>query len=129
MLGINTVAIVVAALAAFVASFLWYVVFGKELAKVSSAFAEQKPEAWKMVVVVVQSLVLATVLAYIVERAGVEGWLDAAWTGVVLWIGLSAVQWVGSMVWEKVPLTMALIHAGDWLMKLVLISVLVGVWK
>lgn len=47
----------------------------------------------------------------------------------LLWLGLSAVQWVSSMVWEKVPLTMAAIHAGDWLMKLVVISAIVGAWR
>ena len=34
MPGINFLAVVVAALAAFVASAVWYIVFGKELAKV-----------------------------------------------------------------------------------------------
>jgi hypothetical protein len=38
-------------------------------------------------------------------------------------------QWVGSMLWENVPLKMAAIHAGDWLVKLVLIAVIVGVWR
>jgi hypothetical protein len=38
-------------------------------------------------------------------------------------------QWVGSMVWEKVPWKLAVIHAGDWLVKLIIISVLVGVWR
>jgi hypothetical protein len=33
------------------------------------------------------------------------------------------------MVWEKVPLTMAAIHAGDWLVKLVVISAIVGAWR
>jgi hypothetical protein len=127
MVEMNYVAVVVAAVAAFVATFVWYLVFGNELGKVSTAIAEQKPAAWKMVVAVGQNLVLATVLAYIIERTGAEGWLDTAWIGVVLWIGLSAMQWVGSMLWEKVPLKMAVIHAGDWLMKLVLISVIVGV--
>jgi len=128
MFGVNYLAVVVAALAAFVATFVWYEIFGKELAKVSRAIAEQKPAAWKFVVAIMQNLVLATAVAYIIERTGAEGWLDAAWIGVVLWIGLSAVQWVGSMLWENVPLKMALIHGGDWLMKLVLISVIVGVW-
>jgi len=32
-------------------------------------------------------------------------------------------------VWGKVPLTMAAIHAGDWLIKLVIISAIVGAWR
>lgn len=131
MLGIHYWAVVVAAVAAFVASSAWYIVFGKELAKASAAFAEglQKRQPWKILVVMVQSLVLALVLAYFIGLIGGVDWIGAVRVGVLLWIGLSAVQWVGSMLWEKVPLKMAAIHAGDWLVKLVLIAVIVGVWR
>ena len=113
------------------ASSAWYIVFGKELAKVSAAFAEgvQKRQPWKMFVVIVQSLVLAVVLAYFIGLIGDVDWLGAVRVGVLLWIGLSAVQWVGSIMWEKVPVKMAAIYAGDWLVKLVLIAVIVGVWR
>ncbi len=131
MLGINYLAVVVAAVAAFVASSVWYIVFGKELAKASAAFAEalQKRQPWKMLGVIVQSLVLALVLAYVIGLIGNVDWIGALRLGVLLWIGLSAMQWVGSIMWEKVPLKMAVIHAGDWLVKLVLIAVIVGVWR
>ena len=131
MLGINSLAVVVAAVAAFVASSVWYIVFGKELATASAAFAEvrQKPQPWKMLGVLVTSLVLALVLAYFIGLIGNVDWMGAVRVGVLLWIGLSAMQWVGSMLWENVPLKMAAIHAGDWLVKLVLITVIVGVWR
>ena len=131
MLGINVFAVVVAALAAFVASAAWYIVFGKELAKVSAAFAEgmQKRQPWKLLVVIVQSLILALVLAYFLGLIGNVGWLSALGVGILLWVGLAAMQWVGSILWENVPVKMAAIHAGDWLVKLVLIAVIVGVWR
>ena len=130
MLEINFLAVVVAAVTAFVASMMWYFVFCKELANVSAAFAEgmQKRQPWKMLVVIVQSLVLALVLASVLGLIGKVGWLGAVGVGLLLWIGLSAVQWVGSIMWEKVPVKMAAIHAGDWLVKLVLIAGIVGVW-
>ena len=78
---------------------------------------------------IAQSLVLALVLAYFIGRIGNVDWMEAVRIGVLLWIGLSAMQWVGSIMWEKVPLKMAAIHAGDWLVKLVLIAVIVGVWR
>jgi hypothetical protein len=46
-----------------------------------------------------------------------------------LWVGLSAVQWVSSIVWENVPVQMAAIHAGDWLLKLIIIAAIIGVWR
>ncbi len=55
MVEINYLAVIVAAVAVFVVSAIWYTVFGSELAKVSAAFAGQKPAPWKMLVVVAQS--------------------------------------------------------------------------
>ena len=129
MLAINFLAVVVAAVLAFVASSVWYAIFGKELAKVSSAFAEglRKRQPWKLLVVLLQSLVLA--LAYLLKLIGRIDGLSALGIGVFLWFGLSALQWVGSMLWENVPVKMAAIHAGDWLVKLVLITVILGVWQ
>src|SRR5260221_1819948 len=66
MLGINYLAVVVAAVAAFVASSGWDIVFGQELAKVRAAFAKgmQKPPPWKMLGGIVTNLLLAPVLAH-----------------------------------------------------------------
>jgi Protein of unknown function (DUF1761) len=129
MLEMNYLAIVVAALAAFVVSFMWYSVFGAELAKVSPAFAEQKPAPWKMLVILGSSLVIAFVVSYVIGLAGDVSWVSAVGIGALLWLGLAATQWVNSMVGENVPFKMALIHAGDWLVKLVLIAFIVGVWR
>lgn len=131
MPSINYLAIAVAALAAFVVSAVWYIVFGKELAKVSAAFAEglRNRQPWKMLVVVAQSLVISLVLAYFFGLIGPVTWIGAIGIGVLLWLGLSAMQWVGSILWEKTPLKMAAIHAGDWLVKLVVIAVIVGTWR
>ena len=129
---LNYWAVIVAAVVAFVGSSVWYVVFGNELAKVSPVFAElqaQKPAAWRMLAVFAGSLVLSFVVAYVISLKADVTWLGAVGIGCLLWLGLSAVQWVSSMVWEKVPLTMAAIHAGDWLMKLVVISAIVGAWR
>ena len=132
MPGVNYIAIVVAALVAFVGSFVWYMVFGKELATVSKAFAEslqQNRQPWKMLFVFGEHIVIALVLAYLVARAGIAGWADAALLGFLLWLGLSAMQWVSSIVYEKEPVKKAAIHAGDWLVKLIVIAVIVGIWR
>lgn len=34
----------------------------------------------------------------------------------------------GSIMWEKAPTVTALVHAGDWLLKLLVISAIVGLW-
>jgi hypothetical protein len=47
---------------------------------------------------------------------------------LVLWLGFPFVLLTGSMMWEKVPAVTAILHAGDWLLKLIVISVIVGLW-
>jgi hypothetical protein len=132
MVDINYLAVSVAAVVAFVASTLWYRVFGPELAKVSRTFAElqqQQQPLWKPLVVLLGSFVLAFVVASIIGLTPEGHVLEAVWIGCLLWLGLSVVQWVSSIVWEKVPVKMAMIHAGDWLLKLVLIATIVGTWR
>jgi len=132
VLRLNYLAVVVATVAAFVASSVWYIALGKELAKFSPAFAEalaQKPQPAKMLAVLAVSLVLALVLAQLIGRLGITTWTSAAQLGLLLWIGLCATQWASSIVWEKVPLQMAAIHAGDWLVKILLMSVILGAWR
>jgi hypothetical protein len=128
----NYLAVVVAAVAAFVGSSVWYGVFGQQLAKVSPVFAElqaEKPAAWRILTVFAGSLLLSFVVAYVIGLKADATRMSAVGIGCLLWLGLSAVQWASSMVWENVPLTMAAIHAGDWLMKLGVISAIVGAWR
>ena len=44
-------------------------------------------------------------------------------------VTIPVVLWTGAIVLENVPAKLAAIHAGDWLAKLVLIAVVVGVWR
>jgi hypothetical protein len=36
---------------------------------------------------------------------------------------------LGSVVHEGVPFVLAAIHAGDWLVKILLMTVILGVWR
>jgi hypothetical protein len=54
---------------------------------------------------------------------------EAATLAVSLWVAFPAILLVGSVIWDDVPPRLAAIHAGDWLMKLLLIAVIVGIWQ
>ena len=131
MLGIQYWAVVIAALVAFGGSLVWYIIFGRELAKVSKAFAQaqQQKQPWKMLFVLGEHLVIAWVVAYLIVRLDLTGWTNELFLGVLLWLGFSATQWVSSIVFEQEPLKKAAIHGGDWLVKLILIAVILGVWR
>ena len=130
MSELNYLAILVAAVAAVIVSTIYYSAFGSQLAALNDAYADQqRPPAWKVGVELVRSLVLAAVVAGLVERTDTDGWGGALLLGLVLWIGFPVVLWTGAVVWEKVPRKLAAIHVGDWLIKLLLIASIVGLWR
>jgi hypothetical protein len=47
----------------------------------------------------------------------------------VLWVGFPFVLLSGSVLWDNVDWRLATIHAGDWLLKLLVISLIVGLFR
>jgi hypothetical protein len=132
MRGKNYLRVAAAAVAAFVASLAWYTVFGGALVELSGAdpstAADTTTPVWAMLFVVAQSLVVASVLAYFVSRLGIVDRKAALRLGALVWIFPASIL-LGSIVHENVPPALAAIHAGDWLVKLLLMSVLLGTWR
>ena len=81
--SMNYLAIVVAAGAAFVASLVWYTVFGKAMMELSRA-ADTGASVWTMLFVIAQSLIVAFMVAYFVSRVGITGFAGAAGLGALL---------------------------------------------
>ncbi len=130
--GRDYLRIAAAALAAFVAGLVWYTVFGGAMAELNDAnpstAADTATPVWAMLFVVAQSLVVASVLAYLVSRLGIFDRRAALRLGALVWIVPASIL-LGSVVHENVPPALAAIHAGDWLVKLLLISVVLGTWR
>jgi hypothetical protein len=47
---------------------------------------------------------------------------------LLLWVGFPLILLTGSVLWENVPAKLAALHAGDWLLKLILMSAILGAW-
>ena len=73
-------------------------------------------------------LVLAYIIAHFVALLGLTSWLGAVHFGVLLWIAFPVVLLTGSILWENIPVKVAAIHAGDWLVKLLVIPIILSVW-
>jgi Protein of unknown function (DUF1761) len=133
MFDVSYLAIAVAAVAAFAQSSVWYTVFGGQLMELRhghpDAVEEDRPPAWKMLAELARSLVVAAVLAGLAAQLEIVGWVSAMQLGFVAWIGFPVVLLGGSVLWENVPWKLAVIHVGDWLVKLLLITVIVSVWR
>jgi hypothetical protein len=132
-LKIHYLAVVVAAAAAFVMSSIWYTAFGKArmdlLDKDPRATDMRKVPGWKKATELVREIVIAYVVARFVVLLGVREWKAAVQLGVWLWFGFVFMILVGAVVWDNVPLKLTAIHAGDWLVKLPLMAVVLAVWR
>lgn len=56
-------------------------------------------------------------------------WTGGLLLGLALWIGFPLVLWTGAIIWESTSAKLAALHAGDWLAKLLVVAVIVGVWQ
>lgn len=107
----------------------YYAVLGRQLAALSpAAAAGAAPSPVTLVVEVFRGLVLATVVVALASATGIASAPAGLALGFGLWVGFPLVLWVGAVVHEKTPWRLAALHAGDWLVKLIALGVLVGLW-
>lgn len=120
-------AIGLATAAAVAASGAWYAAFGRRLAQLDDAYAEDTAAAgWVVPVELARSGTVAVTVSALAARTGVTGPREAVQLGLALWVAFPVVLLTGSVVHEKVPWQLAAIHAGDWLGKLLLVTLVVG---
>lgn len=136
MSNINIVAVIVSAIVVFFASTIWYITFSHQRSQLSTAVKESadkdntiRPQPIKMLVEIFRSIILAWVIAYLFQKIGVASIGDAIKYGLLLWVGFPLILLTGSIMWENVPWKLAAIHSGDWLIKLLIISTIIGAWK
>jgi hypothetical protein len=132
---INYWAVVAAVLAGVVVSSLWYspLLFGRQWLELRAVIPAAAPEpslpAWKVVVEVVRELVVGYVLARFDLLGGVVDWKGALGLGFWAWLGFPVAMLVGASLWDNKPWLLSAIHGGDWLVKMLVMAVVVGVWR
>src|SRR5256885_4487769 len=136
MVHLNYLAVLVAAVAVFVLGWLWYspLLSYKPWMRLRgldpvAAMAGAKMPTGKLLIELVRCLVLACVVARLVALLGVSSGLGAVHVGLSLWVGFPVILLTGSILWDNVPWRVAAIHAGDWLVKLLVIPIIVSAWR
>jgi hypothetical protein len=117
-------AVVVATVVAFVLSFVFYSVAP---AAADGPASEERPRPWQIVVELLRSAVVSGLVTGLLVTSGWNGAGQGALLGLALW-ALPVVLLAGSVLWEKVPVRSAALHAGDWLVKLVAIGAILGLF-
>jgi hypothetical protein len=120
--------IVAAVLAAFVLSSVYYAAATplERRAVGAAALDRGRPQVWKVVTELVRTAVVASVFAWIAHRSGDLDVRHGVVLAVVAWVGFPLVLLTGSVTWERVHPATAALHAGGWLLKLLLIAAILG---
>jgi hypothetical protein len=127
MPDVSLLAVGVGTVAAFLIGFVYYGVVGvPEPADAARSGVATRP-GWRLPVVeLARNLVLAAVVIGVAAAADVSTAAGGLLLGLLLWVGFPLVLWTGAMFHENVALRTALVHGGDWLLKLLAIGLVAG---
>ena len=130
MSDFNLLAIIVSGITSFVLSGAYYAVLSGTLAKLSKAYAENTSmSVVEILLEVLRSLVVACGVAVLVAMTNVSTLIDGVYLAIILWASFPVILLAGSVLHEKVPAKLAAIHAGDWLLKLTVVTTILAIWK
>lgn len=116
--------VAIATVAAFIISSVYYTLAP---ARTVNGQPAPRPQPWQIVLELVRSALVAGLVAGLMVAAGWHGPVQGLLLGLALFI-VPAVILAGSVQWEGVPVRTALLHVGDWLVKLAGIGVIIGVF-
>ena len=129
IIKINFKAVIVTGLVAFVLSLAWYspILFGDIWMKYRTGGDPVVP-GWTMLFAPVRELIATYVLAVLITRLELFRWQSAVRFALLLWLAFQAVGMAGAVMWDHMPWQLGLVHAGDWLMKMLFMSVVLSKW-
>lgn len=134
--SINFVAVVVAAIVSMALGAFWYspAGFGKQWMKLSGLNPKQLEAAKKKrmgktyAVAFLASLIMADVLAYIVDYAEASTVVDGLQVGFWVWLGFVATVSLGLVLWENKPIKLWVLNNAYNLITLMLMASILTVW-
>lgn len=130
MPDVDILAVLAATIVAFALSSTYYVVLGDRLARVSeAAAAAEQPPLWQIAAEVLRTVTIVAVVAGLASQTDTDEWTGGLVLGLALWLGFPLMLWAGAMLHERTPWQLAAIHAGDWLIKLLAVTVIVSIWQ
>lgn len=134
LVEVNILAVVVAAIVSFFIGWLWFsVLFVKPWMKLHGtdpASMKGMPMPYgKMAIEFIATLVVAYFIAEFAAWVDATGIVAGLVLGFWLWLGFQATQLLGGVLWEKMPIKLYMILAGRWLVSMLVMAAIIGVWS
>jgi Protein of unknown function (DUF1761) len=135
LVEVNIWAVLIAAIVSFAVGSAWYspLLFVKPWMKLRgldplTTNKMQMPYG-NMAVEFVTTLVTAYFIAEFAMWVGADSLVGGLVLGFWIWLGFYATTLVGPVLWEKVPVKLYAISAGRWLVSLLVMAAIIGVWR
>jgi hypothetical protein len=126
---LNYGAIILTGLMAFGLSTMYYspLLFGEIWDKFRHAPNPEVPQ-WTMVLAPFRELLVSYVLAKLIVRLNLRDWKDTTKLMLLLWLAFHAVGMAGAVLWDNMQWQLGAVHAGDWLMKMFFMGIVLPFW-
>lgn len=124
--GLDHLAVLIAALAAFIFGAVWYTVLAKQWMAAVGFTERPKQTPLPFVVAGISHLVMAYFLAGIIGHLGDISPIKGAITAFFVWIGFVATSMCVNHRFQNQPWSLSLIDGGHWLGVLVIQGVVIG---
>lgn len=135
MIQISYPAIITATVVVVLFSTLYYFLLNKHVVALRATKLNKKQDVRtittpnKLIIEVVRTYILGLILAYAIAMLDIQQLAQSATLSLWLWIGFPVVLFVGMVIHEHFPGRLAVIHAGDWLAKILIFTTIITLWK
>lgn len=122
-------AIIIIGFAAFLLSGVYYspLIFGDIWQQYRNRPNPHIPK-WTMIFAPLREIIAAYVISVLILRMNLQNWKKTASLMVLLWLAFHAVGMGGAILWDNMQWQLGIIHAGDWLMKMLFMGIALTVW-
>ena len=90
--------------------------------------AKEKGMEKSMVIMFVSILVMAYILDYFLGALNVSDAIGGAFVGFMAWIGFLVTSMLGSVLWNGKPFALYMINVAHYLVVLIVMGAILGVW-